>query len=797
MKEYTRINKKEIVKKLESLFEINFSTEQVQSFVEKERRMFNETTLKVNFFSNNQEDEFFVFDENNERTGIFKTWALPIIPFLESNRIEGFKLLLGSTNHLKERITKDQNLYGPFLDWRNRNSEQPARFYQSMERWRSFSQVNDKRLTEYFEDTPLPEDKIDRTAELFLRLTVAFEMSAPFYNIEAIVGDVNNTKFNPSSSSKETAPSGGSLDVIGMLLPSAIPDVVLSSKLNWNELGWKKVRSLWQHASAEDQKIIFRIAKEIDVHPEEVIFAANVLEWIPVSVGGKKGDLPVNEARELIQASLKNNSAITTDSVAGNTNALIRFLNWFPTVKRDINFNGSGWRYAAVCDTSSELVKFVQHNDVLKSDYQNVFQSKISPQIDNVDATSAKGRLMLQILKEGKFKDEVYSKIKARHIDFNNEVNQALGEKRRLDYLVNINDHNPKAIVGCKSSGIREAGDIFGIDNVIPGVTITSEAVSDFLQSNPIVWTKIVNLELETDIDKKLKIAKFVRDEISLMSFPLFVNIELNNESKIAVRSSSFDEDSDITGTAAGIYESLVCDNSQELNKSVLEVITSFFSEKAISYRALSGLSDIPMFAVILNPFIEGPGGIVFSSGNQDGWEIVTGKTPSHISDSNKSDFDSYKLDKTKSTVNALNNWVDISIINKIGQMAKKAEEFTGKRVDIEFVVDQKKKIWILQLRSLRDKEKDDLRNESVSPQVNIMINDFKDLDTIQTNSNNINLSVSDEIDLNQFQGNFFRWLIKNRNLVKDITLSKRVPRTGHFANICYQLGIKLNFNSD
>ncbi len=201
------------------------------------------------------------------------------------------------------------------------------------------------------------------------------------------------------------------------------------------------------------------------------------------------------------------------------------------------------------------------------------------------------------------------------------------------------------------------------------------------------------------------------------------------------------------------------------------------------------------MFAVILSPFIDGAGGIAFSSGNGNGWEVVTGATPSDIAENHNADFDSFKLSQNGIHINAQNNWVDETIIMNVGAMAMKAEEFLGHRVDIEFVVDKNDKIWILQLRTLREfvtKEQD----RDAAKTTEVVINSLDELNTLRVEaSNKLNLVIGDEIDLNQFQGSLFRWLIKNREAVKAVTLSKRIPRTGHFANICLQLGIKLNFS--
>lgn len=791
MSERITLSKRDINK---PLIEVDFRDEKIEMAVLRDRQVCSGTVKKINFFGTNNSDEFFVTDENGERHGIFKTWAIPIIPFIENGNSEDLVNMMSNTHNFLDSLNSSSKLKSSFENWTKLNSEQPARFFQSMERWRVFALINDQRLTEHFQNSPLPEEHVEKAAELFLRLMVSFELSAPFYNLEAIVGDVHNTYFNPTNRYPETNPTGGSLDVVGMLLPSALPNLVTSKKLDWNNLTWEKIKNSLKTSSYDERQIVFRIAKEIDVSPEDVIFAANALEFIPVNVGGKKGDVSLEDAQRMIIESLDRNRITSTNSVARNTNALIRFLNWFPVVKNSDNFKGLGWRYAAVCDTSSQLVDLVQKSDLLKINYSDIFLNTISPQIAHVDATSAKGRFMLQLLLEDKFKQEVYNQIKSRHASFNNEINKVLSEKKSESYIVDIHDYNPRALVGGKSAGLREASLIFGMDNVIPGQTITSEAINDMLKSDNVLWGKILELNSTQNIDKRMEISKSIQESILNIELPITASFYNN---KIAVRSSSFDEDSDITGSAAGIYESVICENTDDLPNCVTKVVSSFFSEKAVSFRTLHGLSDIPMFAIILCTFIEGSGGIAFSSGNGNGWEVVTSSSPSKIADNHDSAFDSFKMSSTGFTKKVNKNWVDEKSVLMVGEMAKKAEQYLGQRVDIEFVVDKNNKLWVLQLRTLRDNKIKNIDKSSIKVS-KISINSLEELSELKvSNIDKHNLVIGRNIDLNQFQGTLFRWLVKNRDTIKTITLATRIPRTGHFANICLQLGIDLKFIND
>lgn len=760
--------------------------------------IFSSHVNRVSFFSDDEGDEFSVIREDGRRQGIFKTWAVPAIPFLDSKSLPLFNQTLSQTTNLKEDIESIDPLRKVFEKWAETNSDQPGRYFESLERWRTFSQIYDKRLTRYFQEKSLPDDPEERVAELFLRLFVAFQVSSPFYNLEAVVGDVNNSRYNPSSKDKNGVPSGGSLDVTGMLLPSALPALVSAGRLDWNGLNWDQIRENLSNAESEELKTVFRISKELDVSPEDVVFAANVLEWIPVNVGGKKGDVKSDDARRMIMESLGASKISSTDGVSRNVNALIRFLNWFPLIKNSKNFECVGWRYAAVCDTSSQLVEEVQRGSFFEGDFDETFLQTISPQIKNVDATSAKGRLMIQLLVEKRFNRRIYELISARSKEFDREIINRLAEDKKHEYVVDIYDHQPRAIVGGKTAGLREAGIIFGRENVVQGCAITSEAINDWLRSDKNLWNSILELDGTSDVKKKIETAWIIESKIKMLQFPIESTTGLFDAefgSAIA-RSSSFDEDSDITGSAAGIYESIPCLSREALPEVVSQVVSSFFSEKAVSFRSLNGLSDLPMFAVLLNPMIEGHGGIAFSLGKDDGWEVVTGRTPSDVADNHSEGFDSFKF--SQGVLNKVNNngWIDESIVVRVGEMVKKAEDFLGLKVDVEFVVDSHNKIWILQLRTLHDRQT--LKTEDKKGDViKVTIDKLEDLDLLEVgHSVGLSLDIGSQIDLNQFQGTFFRWLVVNRDSVKEISLSKRIPRTGHFANICLQLGIKLNFTN-
>ncbi|QQG41367.1 MAG: hypothetical protein HYV90_04385 [Candidatus Woesebacteria bacterium] len=764
--------------------------------IEKFTRTMVSLVAKVNVFGSDENDEFKVVRENGLTQGIFKTWAVPVIPFLESGSIEELASSLTKGGPFWERL--DNRQLNIITDWSKELSSKPLKLWQSLEKWRGFAETYDRRLQLIFSERELPTQKDERAAELILRLITAFGFASPFYHIEAMVGDTQNTRLNPISATKNnTERSGGGLDLVAMSLPSALKNKVVAKKLDWSGLNWEKIDNRSKIDSKDKESILtFRIAKILGVDIGDVIFAANALQWIPVSVGGKAEDLPHDDARILVENSLKPNKNTNTETVGRNMNALIRFLNWFPLVKNSKNFSGKEWRYAAACDTSDTLLAEVNAGGVLSKSFELTFKQDLATQVKQLDATSAKGRFLIQLLNDGKLNTEIYQEVKARSPEFFKDVSSKLAALEKSEAVLDVNQAKPRHLVGGKSAGLREAGLIFGKENVIPGIVITSETVENWLKTLPNIWTEIQNINSAKNISEKLTIAHKISELLRKTEFPInnFLDSSSFFRSRLAVRSSSFDEDTDYNGSAAGIYESEVNIDPAEVKSAISRVISSFFSDKAISYRHMQGLSDIPMFAVVISPFVEGRGGAAFSSGDNNGWEIVTADKPSDVVGSSSEKFDSYK--KIGQSVNKVNNhgWVKDSQVNKIGEMLIKAEKIIGGRVDMEFAIDSNDKVWVLQLRTIKE-EMAKIDHQKHKPLFALKLNKLEDLEKTVVDANkNIKLIIGENINIDQFQGTLFRWLTINHNHVGQISLSQRIPRTSHFANLCINLGIDLLF---
>jgi hypothetical protein len=758
---------------------------------------------KVNFYATNESDEFQVKRGEDQVDGIFKTWSVPVIPFLET----------GTLSYLERTIPeltssgKISDLQRVILEgWAEKYRQQPAALAQVLEKWRGFAEVYDRRLYEIFSKLPLPENKVERISELFLRLKVAFGMAAPFYHLEAMVAQSEESPLNPFSQGaqeKDSSPQK-SLDLVGMLLPSALREFITARELDWQNLDWalisKQVEQI-KVSHPEEAKILFQIARKLGVTMEEVLFAANVLQWIPVSVAGKKDDLAPADAQLLIQEALKPKE-MNLENVAAETNSLIRLYNWFPLTKGAHNFGGDGWRYAAACDTTNQLMAAVQEGGAFTPEFEQHFHEVLLPQLQHTDATSAKGRFLLQLLEEGHFQPNISTSIEKKKVQFLMKTSWQLTEKKLNESVLALEHRVPRFLGGGKVAGLQESAMIFGEEKVLKGCFITSEAIESLLKTDSQLWTLIQNLEFGIfgPGEDEFSLATKIQERILGLSVPP----ELINKMKdllhyphlYILRSSSFDEDNDQKNTAAGIYESVGKTSALLLPSTLKQVIASFFSHKAVSYRLMTGSSHFPMFSVSAHEHLSGPGGAVLSQGDGTDWIMEVGSEPSAIVGSEKDSFDSHSKRGNKIESRTAPAHLTSDEINEIDALTSRAVQFTGDAVDMEFISHQGK-IVVLQRRTFFDnKPKRNSDEQGIQPQLpntNLHLESLGELASFSIPEHHVaSLYLSESINLDQFQGELLRWLVRNRNKVHEVHLQQEIPMTGHFANICSSLGIEI-----
>lgn len=750
-------------------------------------------TRRWDYFATDQTDEFQVTREDGTVQGIFKVFSPPVIPLYETN---------------------GANVQDAITEWSEDLRGKPLAIYQSLEYWRGQTETSDRRLQTIYDSRPLPSEAEDRFVEYFNRMKLAFSYAAPFYNIEALVADSrDNRSDNPIDFAQESR--GGHLDAVAMLLPSALQDQITARTTDWNGLSWEELqtRTKSMRDSLESQsddmqarqfKIIGKIAKMADVSPEDILFVANALQFIPTEVAGKATDMPQEESLEILENVLAtNDGAPSSELVAKNINALIRFRNWTPAIRSNANFSGKHWAYDAVCDSAAKIMDILADNPevVFGDEFASTYNESLASQLQDLDATSAKGRFFLQLFNEGRFKPEIADKITQTTGQFSTEVIFEMRNLQQSESLIDITRNAPVHMVGGKATGLRRAINIFGEHRVHPGKAITSEATNAWLYENDGIANLIDSLRKASDTEDKVKIGEEIQRLIYASEVPTSIteNIKLFfPDKKIVLRSSSFDEDTDVVGPAPGIYESVLnvssSDNS-EIELGLKEVLSSFFSDKAISFRELKGLRHNPNFAILVQEFNPSTGGTIFINNGEV--VINIGSDAASINDlENASSLEEkrFMVDDIESVRSDKLTDAQLSQIATISRMAEAAHGPS----DMEFVINEAGDVCLLQLRSLEHSSDLTQSGEDYQgiPTSFTVINSVDSLPELLEDAPSA-IKLNPEIDLEKFQGSFFRWIVANRLKISTILVEQTIPPTCHFANIVATLGIRLESLSE
>ncbi|WP_045215985.1 PEP/pyruvate-binding domain-containing protein [Desulfonatronovibrio magnus] len=170
--------------------------------------------------------------------------------------------------------------------------------------------------------------------------------------------------------------------------------------------------------------------------------------------------------------------------------------------------------------------------------------------------------------------------------------------------------------------------------------------------------------------------------------------------SRLAVRSSAFGEDSDLS--FAGQYKSLLKVKPEEFADAFRQVLASKYSPRAMTYRIHAGLPDelLPMAVLVLEMVDADQSGVVYSSGVKDkdemGIYIVSGLGDKLVSGEVKAK--EYFINKKEN----YEFHQDLpSYLQKLHDQALKLEALFEKPQDIEWVVDKKGSLFLLQTRPL------------------------------------------------------------------------------------------------
>ena len=383
----------------------------------------------IHAYSLDGDDEFTVSREDNIVQGVFKSWAVPVIPFLDTGTIDILSSLwpklINLTGQMSfydalEVLKGDPDTEGQarrvdeiLSAWRKSCSEYPLRLKRSLESARLHSCILDRRLAEVFVKEPVFRKIPQRITQLITRLQLAFGLQNPFYDLEALAADPRLLREEIPLQSSSHA---GRLDAVAFLLPAAFREFVVAEEGDWKGLGWPQLQEQTSGLLSDQlmRRVTLNVSRLAGIPPRHVLSAANALQWVPTRAGGRTSDpIATREALSRLDEILSRPgpSEVGVVGVLAEMNALIRFLNWVPLIECEENFSGLWWTYSSVCDTATQLLQTLdQHPEVWQEGFAAVFATVLRPQLEGLDAVSAVGRFLIQlVVKEGKLREEFFS----------------------------------------------------------------------------------------------------------------------------------------------------------------------------------------------------------------------------------------------------------------------------------------------------------------------------------------------------------------------------------------------------
>ncbi len=674
------------------------------------------------FPTNGREDEFVITREDGTRQGIFKVWAQPILPTLSG-------------------LSKEK--------WCQTATEHPAFLEAQLRRaWRN-SWLIDRDLATRFSGRTLSSNPTERVAELVGHLERAFGLMSPFYHLEAIVDDPAWLGLDTVSS----LPITGGLDVVAFLLPSAFEQYVVATATTWNDLNWVKIHRLTLKALANPKHIgaLVGLAGIFGVQPADLIFAANALQWIPTRVGGKKEDMDEEVAiarlQDIIQKS-RERQDLTCLSVMADMNARIRFFNWLPLIKGSNNFDGRNWTYASVCDPTNALFQTLDdHPELWSADFREIYRDHLRPQLLNLDATSAKGRFLLDLILNEKRTTIVLPKKRPPSYDY-----------ARQGWIIHNSSYefHQSCLVGTKPVGVVLAAHVLGREHVLPGLSIPT-------------------------------------DSVVCRSYGHFAREVQEHYSQIhswAVRSSSMDE-----GTARGVYDSILRVTPDNLPVEIETCVESYNRDGPVAFRRAKGLPDVYSdieISVFLNPYEKGFGGVATVSSSLDNKGKLYRISVAHSPDQVTSGGDTEEFEFSDGTQAPERLASVVSILQLL-------HDVLGGAIQIEWVMNANNIVIVLQLEFMPMQTLENHKERNDRQVIEVPINSLTDITHAvpmiesQKSDEIARLVIGPEASSSHlFQGELFTMVVRLGCRVGEIKLAKAVSPSSHFANICRYFGIRL-----
>lgn len=651
--------------------------------------------------------------------------------------------------------------------------------------------IYDKKLQEFFKKqlNSVKKDSIEYIWLLFSQTELAFKFLSVFYSIESIVDNMSLAK----KSKLENIKKWWEIDLIAIMLPKILSSNLKNCKSHSDisvEIKNMKEEFNKEPESIEWKKFILLslISRKLGFSFKEIMFAWNILSII--NGNDWFDEVLLDSGIKILKDTYRNtNLEWNSDSVLADKNSEIRFKNWNFAIESEENFLWKNMNYDSVCLPSKNLFELISNNqNLIRIEHQGMFKESIS-QLKNVDATSALWRFLIWMFNENMFTQELYNVINSTK----NEVNDIIG-KLKLDNFI----QNPSNNIDIKQSWwkfiwIHLAREILSWKDIkIPNTNvIPCPWVSEWLNNIPNLSDLISKLDNDENIDIIIQNIFERIDNLAIPDDLLFkIKQGLDNSSNwIILRSSALIEDVEDIWPAPWVFDSFKVEKEEEIEIAFKNVVKSFFNKKAIMFRNLKWLSNEPLIAILLQPFIKWRNWTIFI----DSKNIHIDITWFNVNDLDNKDVSSFNLKN--------NNKESIveEKIKKLVNIAKRIFKIFW-NLDIEFVIDSEDNINILQVRMLDHNNINvDIPILEINSKISVdlvEIKSIKDFWKIQNLENKkFNIIISEEIDVAKFQNEILEKIIMLSKNINSVTIQKKIAHTSHFSNIIRTLWINLIMN--
>ncbi len=585
-------------------------------------------------------DDEFKIEVDGKQKGVFKRFEYFSLPFsITGNK----KIFDGLLQRAEENGTS-------FKDELSKDSTARIiveKFFEEMDSRPAFSrQVLDQSLARiYVDDHILAGVDAGNDFEDHLAKVVAgWKHLADFYCIEGLVG--GGGERNPFITNEKSSLLAGALDSLETVLP------ILRKKAN---------PETWKEVCLKLSSIVGRDYKQIDR-------AVAVLGI----VFGTEREIPEDE----LQRSLRlidefSSSTFETNRDIGKLyNTLIRFHNWMPlALKQD---GREGDIYDGICIPAKRALAMVEESSEIKKSVSEIR-----------DATSPRGLALATLVDDQKIGDK--EKLIRRTKDLEERLVEEVAEGRKDFATFDLDDPTfYPGLTGGKWKGLKllhDTKEALGLTyHVLPGFAVSSLALEQVFKEKGIEI--ILREDLFTLNDARRDHVLEMLDTIDFEGCFSQDQLDLLGNSLI-VRSSMYGEDG--SSNFSGTYDSVAC-GRKNVGAAIKEVVKSYFSREAINSREDVGLAHLPGISFVIQQRIDGQGGVIHLK--KDDCRISFAETPEEAVLGNGSHKSARTIDEALEGTSLEMLKDDLNSLHRIFGDS-----------DIEFVIDDKASIYLIQLR--------------------------------------------------------------------------------------------------